>query len=43
MHIVRLIGLISPVAAEWVMDNGRVETVLAVRPILGGTLQPTSF
>ena len=43
MHIVRLIRLISPVTAEWVMENSRVEAVLAVRPVLGGPLQPSSF
>jgi hypothetical protein len=43
MHIVRLIRLISPVAAEWVTENSRVEAVLAVRPVLGGTLQASSF
>lgn len=43
MHIVRLIGLISPVAAEWVTENSRVEAVLAVRPALGRPLQASSF
>ena len=43
MHIVRLIGLISPVTAEWVTENSRVDAVLAVRPVLGGVLQPSSF
>jgi hypothetical protein len=43
MHIVRLVGLISPVAAEWVTENSRVESVLAVRPVLGGMLHASSF
>ncbi|HEU5158867.1 MAG TPA: hypothetical protein VFU43_17865 [Streptosporangiaceae bacterium] len=44
MHIVRLIGLISPVAAEWVTANSRVESVLAVRPVLGRPfLRASSF
>lgn len=43
MHIVRLIGLISPVAAEWVTEHSRVEAVLAVRPALGRPLQASSF
>lgn len=43
MHIVRLVELISPVAAEWVMENSRVEAVLAARPVLGGALRASSF
>lgn len=43
MHIVRLIGLISPVTADWVTENSRVDAVLAVRPVLGGVPQPSSF
>jgi hypothetical protein len=43
MHIVRLIGLISPVAAEWVTENSRVEAILAGRPAPGRQLLASSF